>query len=382
MATNGSRLRDVIIGLVLIAAGAVTLLHTLNIIYLDRDTGIQVITYSLLGLGVLLLIAYFIKPAKLWLLIVALCLLFLSAAIGIEHFMPGQREIIAVALFVLTALAFFAVFLRNPDQWWAILVFWTCLSLAGIAWLEMVHYNVPFWPGVNWRTFQGAIFLGSVAIGFFFVWLTNVRTRWWALMTSGLVAGVTTIPLIEALGRGTRYAPILMFFIAGLTFLLLWLIRNEENKLAWAIYPAAVLIPFSGFLGLVLLPGINRQLSLSVILMVLGLFFIISYFFKRTTEATAPPEPERFSPEVITPTFEPPAEIHIPTTISEEPVSEVIAEEPDDKIFVVSEEAIETEPAEEDEKSALLAEEPEPAAEEPDEVVEEPSETEEEKKED
>ncbi len=343
MAIQSSRLRDIIIGIILILVGGVTLVHTLHIFPLDQYERniIEWSVYCLAGLGVLLLIFYLIKPANLWLLIVALCLLFIAAVIYVLNFQAGREELIGIALFLLTALAFFSVFIVDRTQWWAMLVAWICIGLAGTIWISMERFTIAALPALEWDTLAPLSFLGGAAVGFLFVWLFAPRKRWWAFMTAGLIVAVCSAIVAKDIDVREEFAGIWLLLIAGVVFLLLWLMRNEENKLSWAVYPAAVLLPLSAFLYLILFDQLRPQLVLSIIFFVLGIFFVGSYFFSRRKVTAEEPRPQYQSP--TPPAFPPPptpleevsepeaTELREPPAFAEEPAAEAVeaeAEEP------------------------------------------------------
>ena len=281
MGIEASRVRDIIIGIALLAVGCATLLHTLNVIVLDETLAIWAGIYGFAGLGAILLIFSLFRSDLVWVMIIAFCLFFLASIIWILNF-ADDDNLVAVALFLLTAVAFLLVFLRDRGQWWALLVTWTALGLAAVVFMQTRTFAGLDLTWLNWSPhMQGLVFLASVALGFFFVWLANVRTLWWALMTAGLTAGVCVPAASRVYGFSDEIAAAALFLVAGLTFFLLWLIRNDENKLGWAIYPAAVLVPFSAFLYLILLWRGHEEITLSLMFIILGLIFIAASFFSR-----------------------------------------------------------------------------------------------------
>jgi len=280
------RLRDIIIGVVLLLIGGATLLHTLGVFTLDEDAAAWASVWGLAGLGVIGLFAYLFQSEKVWLMIIAFCLFFLSATVYITYFMR-DNDLVGMALFLLTALAFLLVFIRDRRQWWALLVTWTSLGLAAVVFMKSSSFQLPVFESLRFSNdLQGLLFLSSVAIGFFFVWLADVRKLWWSLMTSGLTIGVCAAVASKVFNYSEEMGAVFMFVIAGVVFFLMWLIRNEENNLGWAIYPAAVLLPFSAFLYLVLVWRGQTQIILSAIFIALGLIFIFSsLIFRRKVKA-------------------------------------------------------------------------------------------------
>jgi hypothetical protein len=283
------RLRDIVIGIVLLLVGGATLLHTLGVIRFDEEMAVMAGIFGLAVLGAVVMLVYLFRPQSIWLMIIAFCLFFLAATIYITYF-TGDDTLVGVALFLLTSLAFLLVFLRDRRQWWALLVTWTSLGLAAVVFMDSHSFQSTLFDGLRWTDeMQGLLFLFSVALGFFFVWLADPRRLWWSLMISGLTLAVCAAAGARAFNYSEQLGAVFMFVIAGVVFFLLWLIRNEENGLSWAIYPAAVLLPFSAFLYTVLFWRGHRHLILSIIFIALGLLFIFSsvIFRRRAAEPKA-----------------------------------------------------------------------------------------------
>lgn len=366
MANGGSKIRDIFIGLILIVVGGATLLHTLHIFVFDEARTVLAADYVLLGLGAVLLISYFFSPKNIWLLILALCLVFIAATSWILTFRPGQSDLVAVAFFLLISLAYFVYFIVRPSTWWALLVGWICLGLAGVVYSTMSIIAIPFLPDLPGYALQPLILFTGVGLGFLSVWLTSPRGRWWALLTAGMIAAVESTILLDSLNRGERYIAIFLFLISGITFLLVWLLRTEENRLQWAIYPASVLISIAAFFYLVTILLQNTSLALSIIFIVLGCLFIANYFislmrYRKKAEAVAATPAAEAQAAVagdIWETGEPEAEE--PSPPEEKPLalegdltSELITEEPEPAEDLI---VVEPEPAED-----MIVVEPEPA---------------------
>jgi len=390
------RLRDILIGIVLLLVGGATLLHTLGVITLDEETAVWATIWVLAGLGVIGLFAYLFQSEKVWLMIIAFCLFFLAATIYISYF-TNDNDLVGVALLLVTALAFLMVFFRDVRQWWALVVTWTSLGLAAIVFMESSSFQLPVFDNIRITDdMQGLLFLCSVALGFFFVWLTNVRRLWWALMTAGLTLGVCAAVAARVFNYSREMGAVFMFVIAGVVFFLMWLIRNKENNLGWAIYPAAVLLPFSAFLYLVLVWRGQTQIILSAIFIALGLIFIFSSVVFRGKAGTPTSKYRVYSADQpleneVTETSGP----QTPFVVEEHPlppepspyVPEDPAPQPAEEPEPLFEEAAPEEPAPEEEvvekpESAELKSFEKARAEEPEESVETDAENEQDLKED
>jgi hypothetical protein len=292
MAKQATRLRDIIIGILLLLIGGVSLLHNFNILTFNEDVLLLWLSYGLAGLGLVLLVSYFIRPKSIWLSILALCSFFLASIIYISNFMAGQEDLIGVALFLLLALGFFAVFVSSPSQWWGLLVGWICVGLAGAVYASETTINIPVLRDLPDNLMSPLLLFSSITIGFLLVWVMSPRGRWWALLTAGMIAAVESVIVLDFIDSSSSVKPVTMFLVAGITFFLIWMLRNEEYKLGWAIYPALVLICFSAFLYMVTFWMNNSRLVLSLIFIALGLIFLLNYFRSRLSAAkTAPAAP-------------------------------------------------------------------------------------------
>jgi len=286
--------RDALIGLILIVLGGALLAHSFGFIAVDEQTVVQWAVYCLAALGALLLVGYFLRSESVWLMILAFCLMFVAASIWISYFRPQWSDLIAAALFFFTALAFLILFLSNREQWWALLAGWTCLGLSTVVVLSSRRIDLPLLSAASWQRLAPVVFFGFVAFGFLLLWAIKPRRHWWALLVAGQVAAVGTAGVLHDFGLHEAYAPALLFLISGLTFLLVWLLRSEEHQLGWAIYPAAVLIPLAAFAFLATIQGLNTQIVLAIIFIVLGVIFILGFWRSRVA-ATGAAEVERYS---------------------------------------------------------------------------------------
>jgi hypothetical protein len=299
MSNSSTQIRDIIIGLVLIIVGGATLLHTLNIFVFDESRTLLAGVYGLLILGGVLFIAFLFRPRSLWVMVLALCMFFLAAVTYVLNFQRGAEELIPTSLFLITALAFFAYFVIRPSQWWALLVGWIGLGLAGTVFTSMADVQLPYLSQISSRDLPALVLLTSVFLGFFFTWVIKPRERWWALLTAGMIAAVESVIVTVSIAPQSTLAPVMLFLVAGVTFLLLWMLKTEENNLSWSLYPAIVLITFSAFLFLVTFWMQNSQLVLSLIFLLLGTLFLLNYFrsFFTKEKAKAPIMPSAMSDE-------------------------------------------------------------------------------------
>lgn len=142
--------------------------------------------------------------------------------------------LILAAILAIGGVAFLTVYGRNRAHWWAVIPGFSLLAFAVVIGLESSASR-----GV--RAWNGAVFLGTIGLGFWVVYIGR-REFWWAVIPGGalftlaLVAGLAqTRPGMEVGGA---------FFLGiGLTFGLLYVL-TLQRRMVWALIPAAVCFLF------------------------------------------------------------------------------------------------------------------------------------------
>lgn len=121
----------------------------------------------------------------------------------------------------------------------------------------------------------GAIFLGSVALPFWFTLLLQ-RRHWWAIIPGGSITVLAVMPLLVESGASAQLIGAVFFLGLGATFALvrLWTIR--DRRMAWAWYPALILALF----GLVIF-GLGDSNVWPLVLILIGLVILIRAFIPR-----------------------------------------------------------------------------------------------------
>jgi hypothetical protein len=190
---------------------------------------------------------------------------FTLVALGALILLPKSLDQFGGALFLGgIALSFWYVYFTDRSQrWWAMIPAGVLTALA-----------VMIVVAQRFEEFGGAVFLGGIGLSFFAVYLTNRAERWWALIPGGVLvtlAGVTIAA--QRIGEFQTAG----FFFLGLaaTFLLVALLTG----MGWAYWPALVL-GIMGFLGIASLLDVANYLW-AVVLIGVGAFMLIRYFLKR-----------------------------------------------------------------------------------------------------
>ncbi len=190
---------------------------------------------------------------------------FTLAALGVLILLPESLNQFGGAVFLGgIALSFWYVyFASRNERWWAIIP-------GGVLTALSLLILVSAWL----EEYSGAIVLGGIGLTFFIVYLTSPKDRWWALIPGGVLvtlAGVT----VAAERFGEFQTAGFFFFGLALTFLLVALLA----RMNWAYWPALGL-GVMGVLGIVSLLELSGYVW-AVVLIAGGAFLLIRYFSGR-----------------------------------------------------------------------------------------------------
>ena len=190
---------------------------------------------------------------------------FTLAALGVLILFSDSLGDLGGAIFLGgIALSFWYVyFTSRTERWWALIPAGVLTALA-----VMIVVTQRF------EDFGAAILLGGIGLSFFAVYLTERNERWWALIPGGVlitIAGVT----IAAERFGEFQTAGFFFFGLALTFLLVAFLAGMR----WAYWPALVL-GIMGLLGITSLLNIANYLW-AVALIAVGAFMLFKYFTNR-----------------------------------------------------------------------------------------------------
>ncbi|MFN2113928.1 MAG: hypothetical protein ACK2TT_12490, partial [Anaerolineales bacterium] len=135
-----------------------------------------------------------------------------------------------VILMAAGAGVFLWIYLTKKDQWWAII---PGLTLVGLS-LVGLEDLVPAIPSGDWT---GAIFLGCIGLAFWLVYLRR-REQWWAIIPGGVLLTLALVAGFESLSGWTD---VMFFLGMGVTFALVALLPNQTHDTRWAFIPAGIL---------------------------------------------------------------------------------------------------------------------------------------------
>ncbi len=139
-------------------------------------------------------------------------------------------ELLWIFLMAAGAGVFLWVYFTRKDQWWAII---PGLALLG---LTLVGLNETFslLPGSSWT---GAVFLGCVGLAFWLVYLRKPE-QWWAIIPGGVLLTLTLVTGLEGI---TNQTDVVFFLGLGVTFFLVALLPAAAYNTRWALIPGGIL---------------------------------------------------------------------------------------------------------------------------------------------
>jgi hypothetical protein len=126
--------------------------------------------------------------------------------------------------------AFLWIYFTKPEQWWSIIPGLTLFSLVFVALEDILNLL----PGTDW---SGAVFLGCIGLAFWLVYLRK-REQWWAIIP-GVV--LITLAIVAGLDSLADWTEVVFFLGLSATFGLVAVLPNESHDTRWAYIPAGIL---------------------------------------------------------------------------------------------------------------------------------------------
>ena len=184
------------------------------------------------------------------------------------------EEIVGSLFFFVIAYLFIRLYKKQKTNWWAAIPATFCAALGLIILLQNFSSLQDEW--------SGALLLMSGAFVFGFLYVQDTD-KWWAAIPAGAFFTLGCIVLIDAfnlLDNGLEGS--VLFLGLGLTFIFLYLQRNAENKLGWAIWPGGFLSFFAVFVYFQTAEWMDGSFILPVLLILVGGFLIFKASRKKS----------------------------------------------------------------------------------------------------
>jgi len=114
------------------------------------------------------------------------------------------------------AAVFIWIYFTKKEQWWAIIPGLTLLGLS----LSGLDSLLNFYPGSNWT---GAIFLGCIGLAFWLIYLRR-QDQWWAIIPGGVLI---TLAAVAGLEKVLYWSGGIFFLGLAATFALVGILPNQ-----------------------------------------------------------------------------------------------------------------------------------------------------------
>ncbi len=157
----------------------------------------------------------------------------------------GILTLFWASAFAVGGAIFIYVFIRDQNNWWALIPGFALLGLAIMIGLDLI---APAYAD----TLGAPIFMGTLSLGFLAVYAAK-RENWWAIIPGGVLMSIAAMIFLEAAFPGPEWVGV-MFWGMALTFALLAILPVQQEKMYWAFIPAVVLFLLGAFF---LLPSLG-----------------------------------------------------------------------------------------------------------------------------
>jgi hypothetical protein len=203
-----------------------------------------------------------------WRLFAGGMLLFLGGLMLLQtlNIFPAQGDFgsVLVSVFFLGGgSVFLMVFMQNRyENWWAVIPGFVLFAIG------LLIFGNEYFPRIT-DQIGGGLFLGSIALAFWVVYLLNHQGYWWALIPAGVL---TTLSLI-AIEPVSRLIPAEFLFFIGLsaTFAIVALLVKPRENYSWAWIPSGILFAVAMIIGMF---SSSMQLVFPIILILAGIIVL------------------------------------------------------------------------------------------------------------
>jgi hypothetical protein len=153
-------------------------------------------------------------------------------------------DLVFGSLFTVGGAFFIYIYLSENQQWWALIPGFVLLGLGAMIGMGAILPSLA-------DDLSGPLFLASVSLPFWIIYLRFRGDFWWALIPAGVMMTLAIIAGVETLLPGLDLGGAILFFGMGLTFFIVGIIPTPAGQMRWAFIPGAIL-SLMGFLILAL----------------------------------------------------------------------------------------------------------------------------------
>jgi len=116
------------------------------------------------------------------------------------------------------AAVFLGIYFTKKEQWWAVIPGLTLLGLS----LSGLDSLLNIFPGSSWA---GAVFLGCVGLAFWLIYLRR-QDQWWAIIPGGVLL---TLAAVAGLGNILDWSEVIFFLGLAGTFALVGILPSQPD---------------------------------------------------------------------------------------------------------------------------------------------------------
>jgi hypothetical protein len=203
----------------------------------------------------------------------AILLIVAGALILLQNF--GILGIVVTLIWALVfaagGLVFLYLFMTERNRYW-----WGVIPGLGLLGLAILILLDEFFPGVG-ADLGGMIFLGALALAFWMIYFRK-REFWWAIIPGGVLCTLALVTIVSSI-LGGGWAGGAFFVGLGLTFGLLYLVPTPHGRMKWAIFPAAALLVMGLLITAATTGALDFLFAIALI--VVGLYLLFRLFVSR-----------------------------------------------------------------------------------------------------
>jgi hypothetical protein len=167
-----------------------------------------------------------------WRVLVGILLVAVGALLLLQTFniLRFVWEVVWTVLFLAGGAGFLVVFLGGEENWWAVIPGMALLGIGALIGLSILGLD---------DTIGGALFLGALSLAFWLVYLRR-RDNWWAVIPGGVLLTLAAVAGLEGIVPWAETGG-LFFLGLALTFAAVYLMPTPQGRMTWALIPAVVL---------------------------------------------------------------------------------------------------------------------------------------------
>jgi hypothetical protein len=196
--------------------------------YLDLTVWAWAGAMTVAGLGVL--VVYFSDRREMWPLIPAYTLLMIASFLALIELNLLDGSFIATFVLGAIALPFLFVFFLDRAKWWFLIPAYVLLSIGLM--IPLVEYNLLR------NAFVATYVMGTIALPFIVIYVRE-RQNWWALIPAYVLLSIgIMVGLIETRLISDLIIPAYVMFTVAIPFLVIYF-RNPKEW--WPLIPGGVM---------------------------------------------------------------------------------------------------------------------------------------------